>query len=105
MIRREGRVTGLSHRNTADKMVTVCEKNIQYVASNMGGTGYELCKVGFKHKVSQNKLDGSEQPEREDQQISGRLKSPTRIRNFSLAARVSNQVFEISDIRIWRKIH
>ena len=37
---------------------------------------------------SQNKLDGSEQPEREDQQISGRLKSPTRIRNFSLAARV-----------------
>ena len=34
---------------------------------------------------SQNKLDGSEQPEREDQQISGRLKSST---SFSLAARV-----------------
>ena len=52
-IRREGKVTGLSHRNMADKMVTVCEQNIQYVASNIGGTGYELCKVGFKHKVTE----------------------------------------------------
>ena len=60
------------------KVVTDCERDVQYVTSNMSGTGNELCKI----TKSQNKLDRREQPVKEDQQISGRLKSPTRIMNF-----------------------
>ena len=53
VIRRWGIFIGFGHRNVADKAVTVCEKDIQYVTSNISGTGNELSKIGFKHKVTE----------------------------------------------------
>ena len=89
MIRREGGV-GLGHRQAANEVTVVREENIENVTFHMGRAVMSCERLDSNTKL-QRTFERREVPEREDQHISGRLKSPMTMRNSQFEERVNRK--------------